>query len=158
MPDFGPLLSSVLRAHCKAGNDSSFETLVNPSSAVINELDQQLEQWRCHLPRELQFPPLSDDWNLQAAAAGIENANRRSTRSPRVNLVGHLRSRYCAAKSIIYRSFAFKVLYLPPHLLCAEDYRCFRICLLGAVWIAVAARLSIERFQLLQNPLNPCRR
>jgi len=144
------------------GNNGAFDSLVQPSVTVITELNQQLEQWRCHLPPTLQFSSLSSDdtaWDLEAADRRIVNGEGHlQSSSPRANLVGHLRARYCAAKSIIYRPFAFKVLHFSPLSLRNEDYDCLRTCLLGAIWIPVASRLGIEKMCLLQNPLNPCRR
>lgn len=105
------------------------------------------------LPASLAFPGFSFDLDHQAIAEPFEY------RAINTRLRGHLICRYHSAKSVIYRSFLYRVLHSEdPENLSAQDKDGARIAVEAALMSTMHSGLLHEPLALLLFPINSWRR
>ncbi|KAL8364511.1 hypothetical protein RB595_003679 [Gaeumannomyces hyphopodioides] len=122
---------------------------------IISELDRQLEVWRTHLPEILRF---DNNESLDVTVTQCEPRPGGRQRPIGDRLLGFLRARYLAAKSIIHRPFLHAVLHAKGIDSVAEgDVQKAALCLRAAFAGPIHAGILGDPFPLMQLPLNPCR-
>ncbi|KAM0279982.1 hypothetical protein ACHAQH_004311 [Verticillium albo-atrum] len=118
------------------------------SHSMITELDRQLEEWRGCLPPSLNF----------ASYAPFEERVPPEPHRPRTTeerLRGFLMARYFAAKSIIYRPYIYRALYIDsPSQLSKDDKAGARTAVGAAFMNSVSSGLLYEPLPLLFHPIN----
>lgn len=122
---------------------------------IISELDRQLEVWRTHLPEILRFDN-NESFDVTLTQCEPRPGGRQRPIGDR--LLGFLRARYLAAKSIIHRPFLHAVLHAKGIDSVAEgDVQKAALCLRAAFAGPMHAGILGDPFPLMQLPLNPCR-
>lgn len=120
------------------------------SSLIMYELDHQLEIWRDHLPESLKFDTQADPSLLIGPEV---------SRTMHEKLVGTLKTRYFAAKAIIFRPFAYKVLHNDDATTPTDDdIAGAKISLESALQVPLQAGLLCDNLRLVPLLLNPSRR
>ncbi|KAL4967867.1 fungal specific transcription factor domain-containing protein [Aspergillus stella-maris] len=128
---------------------SSLSTGFSTTMSVIKELDHQLELWRQHLPAELAFPTLDQMTPWQGENYGS------ITTSPYDRALGTLKTRYCAAKSIILRPFLYKALHPSPHeSVSPSELEYSRLCLLAVLQAPLHQGILTNILRASQTPMN----
>jgi hypothetical protein len=121
------------------------------AASMISELDSQLESWRHHLPQTIQAS-FATDYETQAMT-------QRRTRPVREKLIGTLKSRYFAAKAIIFRPFVYRVLHAAdPERLPSEDATGAATALEAALQVPLCGGLLCDNLRLMPLLINPARR
>jgi hypothetical protein len=119
------------------------------------ELDRQLEVWRMHLPESLRFPG-ADSLQLPPGALAAPFGFRRRPVDER--LLGFLKARYCAAKTLTHRPFVYAVLHAEDRdSVPDETPQKAALYLRSALMGPIHAGILDDPFPLMQLPLNPCR-
>ncbi|KAK1690066.1 hypothetical protein BDP55DRAFT_544682, partial [Colletotrichum godetiae] len=132
-------------------SESHCERVQSPSHSIVGELNRQIEEWKACLPADLQFEtlPLADE---------VELLSPRSLRPMRQRLRGHLKARYCAAKTILYRSHVYRCLHPSgSSALSDEDVQGAKIAISSAIIGVLHGGILQEPFGLLLFPINSWR-
>ncbi|KAF5516042.1 Echinocandin B biosynthetic cluster transcription factor ecdB [Colletotrichum siamense] len=126
------------------------ERLVIPTPSVLYELNRQIEEWKQCLPSAFQFSDLtlSDE---------VRIASQTDKRSMQERLKGHLKARYHAAKTILYRPHVHRVIHSSG--VDAADYEldCAKTAIASALIGILHGGIMHEPFQLLLFPINSWR-
>ncbi|KAI9151333.1 sugar transporter [Paramyrothecium foliicola] len=127
------------------------DTPVEPSPAVVAELDRQLEEWKACLPEVHQFPDLP-------LAQQLETTQLYRIRPLHERLKGHLQTRYYSARAILYRSCVRRVLNpLGNAALSANDLQGARVSLSSALLSVLNGGILHEPYEFLLHPINSWR-
>ncbi|KAF0328447.1 C6 zinc finger protein, partial [Colletotrichum asianum] len=126
------------------------ERLVTPTPSVLYELNRQIEEWRQCLFSAFQFSDLtlSDE---------VQIASQTDKRSMVERLKGHLKARYHAAKTILYRPHVHRMIHSSG--IAASDYEveCAKTAIASAPIGILHGGIMHEPFQLLLFPINSWR-
>ncbi|KAH8810796.1 hypothetical protein F5884DRAFT_749206 [Xylogone sp. PMI_703] len=124
-------------------------TSLAASPPIMYELDHQLEIWHEHLPELLRFDKSTNIETL---------ISPRGARTPREKMTGTLKSRYFAAKAIIFRPFVYRILHNDgPETLSEEDLAGAKVSMESALQVPVQAGLLCDNLRLVPLILNPAR-
>ncbi|CAI0641127.1 unnamed protein product, partial [Colletotrichum noveboracense] len=126
------------------------ERLVTPTPSVLYELNRQIEEWKQCLPSSFQF----SDFILSNE---VRIASQTDKRSMQERLKGHLKARYNAAKTILYRPHVHRVIHSSR--IDASDYEveCAKTAIASALIGILHGGIMHEPFQLLLFPINSWR-
>ncbi|KAK7445893.1 hypothetical protein Landi51_07820 [Colletotrichum acutatum] len=127
------------------------ERVQSPSHSILGELSRQIEEWKACLPVALQFEtfPLVEEVGLLSS---------RSVRPMRQRLRGHLKARYCAAKTILYRSHVHRCLHASAiSALSDDDILGAKVAVSSAIIGVWHGGIFQEPFGLLLFPINSWR-
>jgi len=94
-----------------------------PAEAFIQELSQQLHNWRTHLPPAIAW---NDNDSIEATVYSPQAGADPRTRNVvdfKITLNAALRTRYKYAEYLIWRPYIFRALHY-PHALLEYDYEC----------------------------------
>ncbi|KAK1726375.1 uncharacterized protein BDZ83DRAFT_574790 [Colletotrichum acutatum] len=141
----------IVCARSVANADSTVERVQSPSHSILGELSRQIEEWKACLPVALQFEtfPLVEEVGLLSS---------RSVRPMRQRLRGHLKARYCAAKTILYRSHVHRCLHASAiSALSDDDILGAKVAVSSAIIGVWHGGIFQEPFGLLLFPINSWR-
>ncbi|KAF4831150.1 Echinocandin B biosynthetic cluster transcription factor ecdB [Colletotrichum tropicale] len=126
------------------------ERLVTPTPSVLYELNRQIEEWKQCLPSAFQFSDLT-------LLDEVRIASQTDKRSMQERLKGHLKARYHAAKTILYRPHVHRVIHSSG--IDASDYEveCAKTAIASALIGILHGGIMHEPFQLLLFPINSWR-
>ncbi|KAK1507940.1 uncharacterized protein CCOS01_16246 [Colletotrichum costaricense] len=127
------------------------ERVQPPSHSILGELSRQIEEWKACLPVALQFETFS-------LVEEVRLLSSHPVRPMQQRLRGHLKARYCAAKTILYRSHVHRCLHASAiSALSDEDMLGAKVAVSSAIIGVLHGGILQEPFGLLLFPINSWR-
>ncbi|KAK1705278.1 hypothetical protein BDP67DRAFT_604593 [Colletotrichum lupini] len=145
-------LLNRIHLHLSVANaDSTIERVQPPSHSILGELSRQIEEWKACLPVALQFETFS-------LVEEVRLLSSHPVRPMQQRLRGHLKARYCAAKTILYRSHVHRCLHASAiSALSDEDMLGAKVAVSSAIIGVLHGGILQEPFGLLLFPINSWR-